>query len=369
MSRIKLFNFYPNNDTTSATEANANNTAINGSTQKIDKENVRNQGADMVNLGDNPHLRFTARQDNFAYVAAGTAPATHNGWIYNAFTIGGTPSGQHYSQTGSVNAQFEYPINHDNTLAINTAHSKGTKIQVNGTDGIVLEHHQKIQINWNVNVWDIYHNGNKSRLLPQFYMSQLVDTAQSGIGVGEYYYLIYPKFDTVSNSLTDSNFKTADDAGFYQSGVGGSLAYFDPTDLTNGNSDVQFSYDNRRFDHCSVVPMHLITATETASGGGRFAAYSTYDFSSQDFATAGPSTNIHGQHTFSVNVAGGGGKTLFGIQMFISGPYRVNSTGQFLESQITDPAGTPAKNGVDVSVVLERAAIEVEIINSKSGRS
>tara|TARA_R100000734_G_C3319028_1_gene114075 strand:- start:2637 stop:3740 length:1104 start_codon:yes stop_codon:yes gene_type:complete len=367
MSRIKLVNFYPSNQTTSATEANANNSAINGSTQKLDDENVRNQGIDMVNLGDNPHLRFTARQDNGAYASLGTAPSTHNGWIYNAFTIPGTPAGQHYSQTGSVNAVFEYPINHDNSFTFNTAANKGTKIQVNGTDGIALAHHQKIQVNWNVNLWDIYHNGTKSRLVPQHYMSQLVDTARSGIGVGEYYYLIYPKFNTISSALVDTDFKTADDAGFYQAGVGGSQAYYDPDDLTNGNSDVQFSYNNRRFDHCSVVPMHLITATQTASGGGRFAAYATYDFSSQEFATAGPAMQILGQHTFNVNVANGGGKTLYGVQMFISGPYRVNSTGQFLESQITDP--TNAKYGVDVSVVLERAAVEIEIINPQSARS
>ena len=367
--RIKLVNFYPTNATTNAAEANANNTAINGSTQKLDDKNARNQGIDMVNLGDNPHLRYTGRQDNGAYASAGTAPSAHNGWIYNAFTIGGTPGGQHYSQTGSVNAQFEYPINHDNTFAINTAHSKGTKVQINGTNGIALAHHQRIQVNWNVNCWDIYHNGNKSRILPQFYMSQLVDTAKTGIGVGEYYYLIYPKFNTVSSGLNDTDFKSADDAGFYQSGINGSFDYFDPSDLTNGNSDVQYSYDNRRFDHCSVVPMHLITATETASGGGRFAAYSTYDFSTQEFATAGPSMQICGQHSFNVNVASGGGKTLYGVQMFISGPYRVNSTGQFLESQITDPAGTPSRNGVDVSVVLERAAIEIEIINPQSARA
>ena len=33
MSRVKINNFYPANDTTDAAEANANNTAINGSTQ------------------------------------------------------------------------------------------------------------------------------------------------------------------------------------------------------------------------------------------------------------------------------------------------------------------------------------------------
>tara|TARA_R100001591_G_scaffold109463_2_gene119627 strand:+ start:166 stop:1269 length:1104 start_codon:yes stop_codon:yes gene_type:complete len=366
MSRVKLVHFYPKNDTTSATEANANNSAINGSTQRLDAENARLQGIDMVNLADNPHHRGIFRQDNQAYETLGTNPSTYNGWIYNAFTISGTPGGQHFSQTGSVNVDFEYPINHDNTFTINTNHSKGTKVQINGSSGIALKHHDKIQVSWNVNVWDIHHNGNKSRIVPQFYMSNLVDTARSGIGVGEYYYLIYPKFDTVSNSLIDENFKSADDAGFYQDL--GDHDYFDPSDLTNGNSDVQFDYDARRFDHCSVVPMHFITATETASGGGRFAAAFTFDFNSQDFATCGPPGQVSGQHTFNVNVANGGAKTLFGVQLFIAGPFRVNSNGQFLESQITDPAGTPAKNGVDVSIVLERAAIEVEIYNPQSGR-
>jgi hypothetical protein len=114
--------------------------------------------------------------------------------------------------------------------------------------------------------------------------------------------------------------------------------------------------------------MHFVTATQTSSGGGRFATYQTYDYSTQDFQSVGGPHNICGQHTFEVNVANGGGKTLYGVQLFISGPHRLNARGQFLESEITDPGGTPAQNGVDVSVVLERAAIEVEIINPQSAR-
>jgi hypothetical protein len=364
MSRIKLVNFYPTNGTTDATEANANNSAINGSTQKLDGLNARLQGIDMVNLESSPHARFFGRQDNQAYATLGTTPATHNGWIYNAFTIPGTPSGQHYSQTGSVNAQFDYPINHDNSFTFNTAANKGTKIQVNGTSGIALKQHDKIQVEWNVNVWDIYHNGTVSRVSPASYMSQLVDSSLSGVGVGEYYYLIYPKFNTVSSALVDDDFKAPQTAGFYQNL--GDDNYYTPDDLTNGNSDVQFAYNARRFDHCTVVPMHFVTATQTASGGGRFATYFTHDFATQEFQSAGPSGQVNGQHTFNVNVANGGGKTLYGVQMYISGPYRVNSTGQFLESQITDPGNS--KFGVDVSVVLERAAIEVSIYNPASGR-
>ena len=71
-------------------------------------------------------------------------------------------------------------------------------------------------------------------------------------------------------------------------------------------------------------------------------------------------------HTFNVNVANGGNRTLFGVQLYISGPHRINSEGQFLESQITDPGNS--KFGVDVSVVLERAAIEVQILNPQTGR-
>jgi len=55
MGRIKLKNFYPDNGTTDAAEANANNSAINGQSTKIDGLNVKLQGIDMVNLADNPH--------------------------------------------------------------------------------------------------------------------------------------------------------------------------------------------------------------------------------------------------------------------------------------------------------------------------
>ena len=369
MSRIILTNFYPANQTTDANEANANNNAINGSTQRIDGENVRIQGLDMVNLADNPHVRYVDRQDNTAYASINTAPATYNGWIYNAYTIPGTPAGQHYSQTGSINAVMEYPINHDNTFTYNTAANVGTKMQINSTTGIPLKQHQMIQVQWNVNVWDIYHNGLVSRISPAAYMSRLADDATAGIGIGEYYYLIYPKFNTVSSALADQDFKSADRSGFYSDFGDGD--YYDPQVLTPAFSDVQFDYDARRFDHCSVVPMHFVTSTETASGGGRFATYATYDFNIQEYQSAGPAMMISGQHTFEVNVASGGGKTLYGVQMFISGPYRVNANGQFLESERTDPTGAlsgTVQNGVDVSVVLERASVEVEIINPQSGR-
>jgi len=366
LGRVKLVNFYPGNGTTDAAEANANNNAINGQSQKLDGLNVKLQGIDMVNLADNPHHRGIFRQDNQAYTSLGTAPSTYNGWIYNAFTITGTPTGQHYSQTGSVNVDFEYPINHDNLFAINTTHSKGTKVQINGSSGKSLQQFDKIQVNWNVNVWDILHNGNVARTSPASYMSSLVDTATSGIGVGEYYYLIYPKFNTISNSLNDDDFKSPQGAGFYQVLSGQPPEYFDPSTLTNGNSDVLFDFDARRFDHCSIVPMHFVTATQTASGGGRFATYFTYDAFTQEYQSAGPSGMVSGQHTFNVNVAGGGGKTLYGVQLYISGPHRINSEGQFLESEITDPGNN--LHGVDVSIVLERAAIEVSILNPQTGR-
>jgi hypothetical protein len=366
MSEINLVKFYPANGTTDAAEANANNGAINGSTGRIDGQNTRLEGIDMVNLSGNPHILYVDRQDNQAFAPLATAPATYNGWIYNAFTITGSPSGQHFSLTGSASAVMEYPINHDNLFAINTAVNKGTKMQVNGTNGIALQQHQQLQVQWNVNVWDILHNGNVSRTSPASYMSVLVDSATAGIGVGEYYYFIYPKFNTVSSNLNNSEFKSADNAGFYQDLGDGD--YFAPEDLVNGSSDTQFAFSARRFDHCSIVPMHLVTSTETASGGGRFATYQTYDFSTQDYQSAGGPHNICGQHTFEVNVAGGGGKTLYGVQMFISGPWRLNADGCFLESEITDPSATPAKNGVDVSIVLERSAVELEIITPASGR-
>lgn len=366
MSFIRRTNFYPDNQVTSATEVNANNNAINGSTGRLDAFNVRIEGIDMVNLSGNPHIKWLGRVDNGAYASLGTAPSTYNGWIYNAFTIPGTPAGQHYSQTGSINATFDYPINHDNTFTINNAANVGTKLQVNSTTGIALEHHMKIQVDWNVNVWDIYHNGLVNRVSPASYMSELVDTALSGIGVGEYYYLIYPKFNTIGSSLTNSDFQAPQDAGFYQDL--GDDDYFTPDDLTNGNSDVLYAFQSRRFDHCSIVPMHIVTATETASGGGRFATYAGYDIQSQEYQLAGGPMQICGQHTFEVNVAAGGGKTLYGVQMFISGPYRLNSQGQFLESERTDPGGSPAQYGVDVSVALERAAMNVTILTPQTGR-
>jgi len=370
MAIVKLQKFYPSNNITDAAEANANNSAINGSTggsQDLNGENVRQEGVAIENMSVNPHFKFQGSVFNQAYAANNTAPTTYNGWIYNAFTIPGTPSGQHYSQTGSVNATFDYPINHDNTFTVSTTANKGTKLQLNGTSGVRLEQHQVIECRFAVNVWDIYYNGTKSRLLPQFYMSSLVDSSKAGVGVGEYYYLIYPKFNTISSALVDDDFLAPQDAGFYTNL--GDNDYFTPDDLTNGNSDVQFAFDSRRFDHTTVVPLHMITnGNGLTTGGGRIGHSATYDFTSQEYQSCGPDMMVEGYHAFQVNRPDGGGKTLYGVQLFISGPYRLNSTGQFLESEITDPAGTPVQNGVDVSIVLERAQLQVNILQPATAR-
>ena len=67
---------------------------------------------------------------------------------------------------------------------------------------------------------------------------------------------------------------------------------------------------------------------------------------------------------FEVNIINPG-KTLYGVQLFISGPHRLNTTGQFLESQITNPGG--GAYGVDVSIILERAALDVVIYSDATG--
>lgn len=359
--RVILQQFYPGNNTTDAAAVNANNTAIQGSTtSNINGDNVRIEGIEMKNMKENPHIVYFDRQDNQAYEALGTIPSTYNGWIYNAFSIPGVFAGQHYSQIGTGNDDYEYPINHDNLFAINTNADKGTKMQINSTNGIALQQNQQIEIRWNVNIWDIYHNGLVARNNPGEYLSYLVDPLHTGVGIGEYFWIIYPKFNTVSNALLDDDFKSAQTAGFYQDlGEG---EYWDAT--VNGLSQVNF--DTRRFDHTSIVPIHFITGTNGGGNSGNFAVYFSADGNLIQRDTIGPPGQITGCHTFEVNKPAGGGKTLYGVQLFISGPHRLNAEGQFIENQRTNPGA--GDFGVDVSIVLERAAVEVIIYTDASAR-
>ena len=358
MSNFNLKQFYPANGVISSTDVNQNNTDITTATSDINGDNIRIEGLEMKNFKENPHIIFFDRQDNEAYETWGSAtPASHNGWIYNAFSIPGVFAGQHYSQIGTPNVDYEYPINHDNLFAINTNANKGTKMQVNSTTGIPLEFDQKILVQWNVNVFDIYHNGTNTFSPPAVYISHLADNAMSGIGIGEYMWYIYPKFNTVSAALLDDDFKTANASGFYQDlGAG---EYFDPSVL--GTSQVAFNA--RRFDHASVVPIHFITATDGGNNNSNAAKYFSYDKLVQRNTIGGPS-QIHGQHMFEVNIVNPA-TTLYGVQLFISGPHRLNTTGQFLEDQITDPPG--GDYGVDVSIILERAALDVVIYSDATG--
>ena len=132
MSLVKPKNFYPDNGVTDAAEVNANYSAFEGSlgTGTINEQNVRSEGVDLRQINNRPFHKYVNRLRNAYLLNIGDVPAA--GAQYAS-----------YANTGTK----EYPINHDETGATNTAIGKGTKLQINGTLGAEFEGEEFISVN------------------------------------------------------------------------------------------------------------------------------------------------------------------------------------------------------------------------------
>ena len=205
MAEVKLKTFYPENAVTDSAEMNANMNALEGSlgSGDIDEENVRAEGIDFRNLSESLHIADIGQLNNGYQISFGALPAT--GARYDSYSI-------------DINEPKEKPINHDDAGATNTAIGKGTKLRVNGTAGEDLTGAELITVQWNVNVMDNLLHTPIAELV-----TKLIDTTTKdggtgaphpyGSGIGEWFWIIYPKFNVTSNALTDSDFQDAKSAG------------------------------------------------------------------------------------------------------------------------------------------------------------
>ena len=353
MGNVNITTFYPDNAVTNATEVNNNNNAIASSTGGINQENVRIEGIDHRQFKDNPIMTYQSQIVNgAANPAFGTAPATHNGWRYLAYSDPATTAGQHYGAR-------EYPVNHNAAYNISTAANTGTKLQVNSTNGIALKNDMMLRLYWSATIWDIT---DIASMWGDNFCSNLIGTGNGGAGVGEWCWLLYPKFNTVSSALNDADFKPADDAGIYTIGA---TPFFDAVE---GAAGTLYAFNTRRWDHTSVIPCHFMTAGP-GGANGCIAKYAYYSPLANDEICTGGYIQISGEICIPVDTGAlpgvGTGKTLYGVQLFCGGAWRMNGINLQLSTDPTNPGA--GDYGIDTGLTITRAALGLQMYGYQAG--
>jgi hypothetical protein len=360
MGNVTLTTFYPNNGTTDATEVNANSSALNGSTSGLNAENIRSEGIDYRQLNGTITLISASIQQNGYQLSLGSNNSAN----------------AKYSSFANYSVK-ESEINHDNTGATNTVIGKGTKLQIGGAIGHPLVEGEIITINWNVIQWAEF-----TDVAYDLLESALIDTATKdggagathpyGSGIGEWCWLIYPKFNTTSNSYNDSDYDDAKTANI----VAGT-DFLDPAGNSGGVGGFQ-AFNTVRWDHVSVVPAHFLTATDSGAGPVEMIV-AHYDGPDNTSKLAGPQL-ING--SLKLKVKASPATRLYSVQLYVSGYWRMecntsgvdpvsgpNTAGMYLEDDEANPTGggNPAavEYGVSGKIGLERAELTVLIESPK----
>ena len=368
MGTVKLQTFYPNNGEVKAAEVNANNNALEGSLGgllKINEGNIRAEGIDRRNLSENLTVLEINRLNNGYQVSTSTVVAA--GARYNSASV-------------DVNQYKESAINHDAAGNTNTLPSKGTKMRVNGTAGEALTGGELVRVNHNVTVHANVPNAPIANLA-----NALIDTTTKdggtgatypyGSGVGEWCWCIYPKFNVTSNALNDADFTDAKTAGLITTGNN----FFDPLAIAAGipSPNAWFAdFDDIRFDHVLVVPDVFFSASNVSTSPFLMINSGASTGGTTNGQLGGPQMfNTSFQFKVSADVAGG--KRLYGIQLYVSGYWRIHgntsgsgnpmNAGLFLESEPCNPSRVNASGdpipqyGVNGAIHLERVQSSVLI--------
>jgi len=357
MAEVKLKTFYPENAVTDSAEMNANMNALEGSlgSGDIDETNVRAEGIDFRNLSESLHIAEIGQLNNGYQISFGTLPAA---------------DARYPSYSVDINDPKELPINHDETGTTNTAVSKGTKLRINGTAGEDLTGAELITVQWNVNVMDNLLHTPIAELV-----TKLIDTTTKdggtgaphpyGSGIGEWFWIIYPKFNVTSNALNDSDFQDAKSAGLVDG-----TDFLRPDEITgiNSISNNYFDFDERRWDHTMIIPSMFASAGNV--GTSPFLMKNAdKDGADNNNALGGPQM-FHSSFSLQVKDGVAAGKKLYGVQLFISGYWRMhasvagigigNDVGAFLEFEDCQPDKTNTDGdpipiyGVSGQLALER---------------
>ena len=349
MGTVKITNYYDEQPITSATTQNANQSAITASTGALNEENIRIEGIDFRNLNTRGIRLFGTQYNDRAIATGQSLPTLGNGALYYPFSSStSAPSGIH------PGGELEHAVNHDNTGVINTAAGKGTKLQLNGSSGIGLQVNDKVVVRWSAMIYAIIPGTQTTNI--DHLMSTLIapGVANNGSGIGEWFWILYPKFNTTSNALNDNDYNDANGAGLVNSEL-----YLNPDN--DGAGAAKSSLATHNTNHMTVIPLHLLSAGN-ATGQPDGANYA--DVNGPSEIAVNNHFKVSGEFSFTVDQA----RTLYGVQLFTSGVWRFDfdPTGTttltpsvFLEPDVCDPANSDY--GVDDGIAIERAKVDVII--------
>lgn len=366
MAEVKLKTFYPANGPTDAAEMNANNSALEGSLggiSGINQQNMRAEGIDRRNISQNLIVAAYGRLNNGYLINLGVTAAA--GARYDS-----------YSLDTSVR---ERPINHDSSGATSTAPGDGTKLRVVGTAGYECGGNELIRVNANINLWSNAIHTPVAELV-----TKLIDTTTKdggsgatypyGSGIGEWCWLVYPKFNVTSNALNDADFQTAYDAGLVDG-----LNFLDPTTFTGSPPSIanRFEdFEDKRWDHVTVIPENYFAASDV--GNSPTLMINSSPAMGNDNDRLGGPQIIKCSFAFKVRNDVAAGKRLYGVQWYCSGYWRMHgqsagvgigdkNCGMFLEGDICDPSRTNSGGdpiplyGVEGQLHLERCQTSIII--------
>tara|TARA_R110002126_G_scaffold43090_8_gene123785 strand:- start:4402 stop:5430 length:1029 start_codon:yes stop_codon:yes gene_type:complete len=339
MAKIsKSSNNWPDNPILDGPTYNVTYTDIETVGNNLGDGNVRTEGVHTRNLEPNVLILFQGSQYNNYEADLGATPI---------------PAGTNYGNK-SDDGVNEQAINHNISGIRSTVAGVGTKLQID----TAVQSGDIIRVSWQVKVWKSRPNTNSSGNVADLSMhaSDVITTATrsdgagDGSGVGEWCYLIYPKVNVTSDVLTDADFDTVSDANLYYATV------VDPKIAGSGLGN-GLNMASAAFDHCSVVDMDYMSSGNTAADWGGVAAALGDDASTSGYRR--PYT-ISGGITLKANTS----TTLYGIQLFASGVWRMNATTTnaklFREDTECDPVNS--RFGVSRTVTLEAASVDVTIM-------
>ena len=313
----KFSNNWPDNPIVEAATYNTIYSNLATVSAGIGDGNVRTEGIDTRNIMEDPLVLFRGTQYNGYEGSLGASPI---------------PAATNYGNF-SDDATKESAINHNSGGFAST-------------------------VPWQVQVWKVRSNNNTTGNAATLNMhaSDLITTAArtdgagDGSGIGEWCYLIYPKVNTTSNALNDADFGTISAKNLYYATVA------DPGGATVGMGNGLLMAGSS-FDHCSVVDMAILTQGDQATTSGMI------------FQATGDSNAASGVRrpytvTGGITLKATQAMTLFGIQLYTSGVWRMNVAGNnaklFLENVECDPANS--RFGVSMTVTYASAQLEAMIM-------
>jgi hypothetical protein len=373
MSRASIKNFYPANPVINTTDLNAQYSATATATALINERNVRFEGIDTRQISTNPIFIYSRQFTNNYKLSLPSTPSV--GSAYLGKSDPAWPYGVNVS---------EIPINHDTTGTKTTVIGNGTKFNLNGGTGVAVKIGDVIRIDMDIMAWcprevisgvaDAPLNTlaliERAKLCGRIAGSGNVYGGNGGSGMGEWFALVYPKFNVTSGVGTDADYTTMNSAFSVNGGPNlgnhtGVTGLCNPPISAQGTNWFDLQDD---VEHCLILPLHHISPADINSTP----AFMTY-YEGQVNATATdrnfnmPPLRESTSITFVSNV----NTTLFSIQLYYSGVWRMSGVTaggttpiMYLEGQDCDPLTGAGHFGVSTGMHIEEARWGIQIMRN-----